>query len=116
MMEPKIKLIDPLLERAEAYSKTSLEILKLKTVLKTADVSATLASRTLFTLVVSFCAFTLNIAVALWLGDLLGKAYYGFLVVAACYVLAALILLILHSFIKGRINNTIIRQLLNERS
>lgn len=112
-MEPKTNLIDPLIERAEAYGKTSFELLKLKTLHKTADVSSTLASRSLFTLIVSFFAFTLNIAIALWLGDLLGKMYYGFLIVASCYALVAVILLIIHPFIKARVSNAIIRQLFN---
>lgn len=112
-MDTKSNLIDPLLEKAEAYSKTSFELLKLKTLDKTADVTSTLVSRSMFTLVMSFFAFTLNIAIALWLGDLLGKAYYGFLIVASCYLLAGVTLLIIHPFIKGRVNNMIIRQLLN---
>jgi hypothetical protein len=112
-METKISAIEPLLEKAEVYSKTSFELFKLKALDKTADVSSTLASRSLFTLVVSFFAFTLNIAIALWLGDLLGKAYYGFLIVASCYALAGAVLLIIHPFIKSRVSNAIIKQLFN---
>ncbi len=112
-MENETKLIEPLIERAEAYSKTSLELIRLKTLDKTADVASTLASRSLFTLIVSFFAFTINIAIALWLGDLLGKAYYGFLIVASCYALVGVILLIIHPFIKARVNNAVIRQLFN---
>ncbi len=112
-METKTDLIEPLLERAESYSKTSFELLKLKALDKAADVSATLFSRSLFILIVSFFAILLNIGIALWLGDLLGKSYYGFLIVASCYALAGIILLIIHPFIKSRVNNAIIRQLFN---
>lgn len=112
-MESKVKLLEPLLEKAEAYSKTSLELLKLKALDKTADITATLISRFLFSLVVLILVFTLNIAIAFWLGDLLGKVYYGFLVVAACYALAGIILLFIHPFIKTRVQNTLIRQMFN---
>ena len=112
-METTTNAIEPLLEKAEAYGKTSFELMKLKALDKTADVSSTLASRGLFTLVVSFFAFSLNIAIALWLGDLLGKTYYGFLIVASCYALAGAVLLIIHPFIKSRANNAIIKQLFN---
>jgi hypothetical protein len=112
-MESKTSFIEPLFERAETHAKTSLELLKLKALDKTADVTSTLISRSLFVIVISFFAFTLNIAIALWLGDLLGKAYYGFLIVAGCYALAGIILLIIHPFIKARANNAIIRQLFN---
>ena len=112
-MEDKSSLIEPLLEKAETYGKTSFELLKLKTLDKTADVASTLASRSLLTIVISFFAILINIGIALWLGDLLGKNYYGFLIVAACYGLAAIILLIIHPFIKSRANNAIIKQLFN---
>lgn len=112
-MEAKTNLLEPLLEKAEAYGKTSFEVLKLKAVDKTAEVSSTLVSRGLFLLLVSFFLFTLNIAVALWLGELLGRAYYGFLVVASCYALAGIILLLIHPIIKARVNNAVIRQLFN---
>ena len=104
-------LIEPLLEKVETYAKTSFELLRLKALAKTADVTSTLFSRSLFILLVSFFAFTINIAVALWLGDVLGKNYYGFLIVAGFYALASIILLIVHPSIKTRVNNTIIRQL-----
>ncbi len=112
-METKTNLIEPLIEKAEAYGKTRFEILKLKTLHKTADVTSTLVSRSLFTILVSFFALTINIAIALWLGEILGKMYYGFLVVASCYALAAIILLIIHPYIKRRINNAVIKQLFN---
>ena len=112
-MDPQKNLIDPLLEKVESYGKTSFELMKLKALAKTADVSSTLFSRSLFILFVSFFAFTINIAVALWIGDLLGKTYYGFLIVSAFYALASIILLIVHPSIKTRINNTIIKQLFN---
>lgn len=110
-METKTNVLEPLLEKAEVYGKTSFELVKLKALDKTADLASTLASRSMFALVVSFFAFTINIAIALWLGDLLGKAYYGFLIVASCYALAGIVLLLIHPFIKSRVNNAVIRQL-----
>jgi hypothetical protein len=53
-MESQTNLIDPLLERAETYSKTSFELMKLKALAKTADVTSSLFSRSLFILLVSF--------------------------------------------------------------
>ena len=112
-METHTNLIEPLLEKVEAYGKTSFELLKLKALAKTADVSSSLISRMLFILFLSFFLLTLNIAAALWIGDLLGKNYYGFLIVAGFYALASVILLIVHAALKTRLNNTIIKQLFN---
>ncbi|MEO6542245.1 MAG: hypothetical protein ABIN74_14680 [Ferruginibacter sp.] len=110
-METKTSLIEPLLERAEAYGKTSFELIRLKALNKTADVSSTLLSRSLFILVISIFAFTINIAIALWLGDLLGKSYYGFLIVSGFYAIVGVILLVAHPSIKASVNNTIIKKL-----
>ena len=112
-MEEKVNLLEPLLEKAEAYTKTSFELIRLKTLDKSADVASTLAVWSIFTVILSFFAITINIAIALWLGEMLGKNYYGFLIVASCYALAAIILLIMQSFIKSRVNNSIIKQLFN---
>jgi hypothetical protein len=112
-MEPTISLIEPLLERAEMYTKTSIELLKLKSIHKTADITSTLISRLLLTIVLSLFVLTLNIGVALWIGDLLEKAYFGFLVVAAFYALIGIVLFFIHPIIKSRLNNSIITQILN---
>lgn len=111
-MEAKANLIDPLIQRVEQYSKTSLELLRLKSLDKTADISSTVFSRLLLIIVLSIFAFILNIAIALYLGDLLGKNYYGFLLVASFYGLASIILFLIHPLIKTRVNNSIITQLL----
>jgi len=112
-MEAKANLLEPLLERVEQYGKTSFELLKLKSVDKTADIVSTLISRLFLAIVLSFFALTLNIAIALWLGDLLGKNYYGFLIVASFYGLIGIILFFVHPRIKVRVNNSIIAQMFN---
>ena len=110
-MEAKGNLIEPLIERIEQYSKTSFELLKLKSLDKTADISSGLISRMLLVIVLSLFALTLNIAIALWLGDLLEKNYYGFLVVASFWALTAIVLFFLHPIIKEHLNNSIITQM-----
>ncbi|OFY91885.1 MAG: hypothetical protein A3K10_05805, partial [Bacteroidetes bacterium RIFCSPLOWO2_12_FULL_31_6] len=84
-MENKIVFIEPLFERAEAYGKTSYELIKLKAVDKTSDVLSTFVSRGAVILVLSMFIVIVNIGIALFLGDLLGKSYYGFFCVAGFY-------------------------------
>jgi hypothetical protein len=55
----------------------------------------------------------LNIGVALWLGDLLGKSYYGFFAVSGFYAVLALFFFIFRDqMIKKPLNNSIINQVL----
>jgi hypothetical protein len=112
-MKASTSFIEPLLERTQEYSKTSFELLKLKSLDKTADLGSTLISRMLFIIVISIFSLTLNIALALWLGDVLGRNYFGFLVVASFYGVVGIGLLLAHPSIKKRISNSIIVQILN---
>ena len=112
-MENKVNMIEPLLERVEQYSKTSFELLKLRSINKMADLCSTLISRILLTIVISLFIITLNIAASLWLGEVTGKNYYGFLLVASFYFVIGIILIIIHPFIKTKMNNSILTQLLN---
>ena len=106
-------MIDPLLEKVEAYGKTTFELLKYKTLDKTAEVSSTLISRIILIVTISFFVMALNIAAALWIGDMLGKAYYGFLIVAGFYAIVSVILLLVHRTIKAKLNDAIVKQLFN---
>lgn len=111
-METKVKSIETLLVRVEDYSKTSIEIMKLKFVDKTADFSSKLISRMFLIIVLSFFVLILNIGIAFWLGELLGKIYYGFLAVAGFYAFVALILAFTHSVLTSRLKNSMIAQFL----
>lgn len=112
-METKENFVELLVERTEEYGRTSFELLKLRSVDKMAKVSASLVSRVLLIIVVTLLTLTLNIAIALWIGDLLGKSYYGFLIVTAFYVLLAILLVCFSQQIKTRVYNSIVTQILN---
>ncbi|HTA26955.1 MAG TPA: hypothetical protein VK809_04160, partial [Bacteroidia bacterium] len=65
-MESKENLLEPLLERAEEYGKTSFELLKLKSADKVAEIVSGIISRSLLILVLSFFLLSVNTAAALW--------------------------------------------------
>ncbi|MFH7002355.1 hypothetical protein [Flavobacterium bizetiae] len=104
-----------LYEKAENYTKTSLELLKLKTVSAVADVLSTLTSRIAVGAVVAFFTLFLNIGISLWLGKVLGEYYYGFFIVALFYLIVAIFMHTLqHKIIKTPIGNMIISSILKE--
>lgn len=105
--------LESLIDNIEDYGKTSIELLKLKSVDKAADVFSSLLSRIVIIVVVALFFLILNVGVALWLGDLTGKSYYGFFIVAGFYALIALVLLALRNkHIKTPIRNYFIDHLL----
>ncbi|HEY0030149.1 MAG TPA: hypothetical protein VGC65_05280 [Bacteroidia bacterium] len=114
-MDTKANFIEPLFERVEEYGKTSFELFKLKTIDKTADITSTFISRTAAILILSMFLLIATIGIAIWLGDLLGKMYYGFFCVAGFYGLLGLVIyFFLHKRIKMSISNSIVSQCLNK--
>jgi hypothetical protein len=112
-MEDQASLFESLIEKGEQYGKTSLELLKLKTLDKSADVTSTLVSWLIVVIFAVLFFLILNIGVALWLGELLGKSYFGFFVVAGFYAVLALLSGIFRKqLIKKPVNNSIINQVL----
>lgn len=112
-MEYQENLIESLIEKGEQYGKTTLELIKLKTVDKSADVVSTLVSWMIVIVLTVLFFLIFNIGLALWIGELLGKSYYGFFAVAGFYALLALIFGIFREqFIKKPVNNSIVTQVL----
>lgn len=105
--------IEMLLEKAEDYGKTTVELMKLKAINSLADIISSFAIRITLITVIALFLFIVNIGVALWIGDLLGKSYYGFFVVAAFYGLLAILLRsYMHKWVKVPVSNFIIEQML----
>lgn len=112
-METPADSIESLFEKAETYGRTTYELSKLKLLETTNIVVTSLIARLSTILMVAMFSFVLSIAIALWLGDLLGKAYYGFFIVAGFYLLAGIILhFFLHRWVKTPISELIIKQAL----
>jgi len=112
-METPADLIESLWEQTEDYGKTSYELSKLKVLESCILIVVSLVAKVGVILVASLFVLVFNIGIAFLLGDLLGKIYYGFFIVAAFYFLAVCILyFFLHKWIKGPISNLIINQVL----
>lgn len=112
-MEYNTDLIEPLLEKFTDYGKTSMELVKLKSIDKTSDILSTLLARLFFVLAVTLFLISVNIAIALWLGDLTGKTYDGFLIVAAFYGIIGIIFYCMQPVMKTRIYDSLIRLMIN---
>jgi hypothetical protein len=112
-MEEKTNLLGSLLDVATDYGETSIELIKLKILDKTTDIVSSLLPLSI--VIVFFLSFLLfvNLGLAFWLGDILGKTFYGFLVVAGCYIIAAIFIRIfLHKWIKRFVGDYMVKRLL----
>jgi hypothetical protein len=115
-MENSITAIEKLIEKAEIYSKTTLELCKYEAVNKLASIISNLAVKMALTIVVSIFMLFVNIGLSFWIGQEMGEVYYGFFVVGLGYLLLAILLYIFReSWIKTPISNFIINEMKNEK-
>ena len=112
-MEDNAKLIEELLEKAAKYGKASYELAKLKALDKTSDVvSSFIPNSVVFILIGSFLLF-LNLGLAFWLGEILGRTYFGFFVIAGFYAVTGIVMhFFMHKWLKKTVGNYFIKQLL----
>lgn len=112
-METQINLIEALFERVQSYTKTTYELSKLKLLETSTIIVTSLIAKLSVILMLSLFVLVLNIGIALFLGELLGKSYYGFFIVAAFYLVVGIVLhFFLHNWIKKPISELIINQAL----
>jgi len=112
-MENKEITLENLFENVEQYSKTSFELYKHKAIYEIASLSSSLSVRFILVIVVTLVSLFVSIGIALWLGDVLKKNYYGFFIVALIYVsIWILLFLFKKKLIREPINNMVIKSML----
>jgi len=110
-MEDNTNAIETLFENATDYSKTSFELIKLKTIDKTSDVISTIIPHSIVFVFVASCMLFLNLGLAFWFGEMLGQVFYGFFLIAAFYIVLGTVLhFFMHTWLKKMIQNYIIKQ------
>jgi hypothetical protein len=112
-MEKPGELIEALYERVEKYSTLNIKLAKLKAIETASKVAITLIAKLSVVVVLIIFVLVLNTGVALFLGECLGKLYYGFFIVALFYLILGIILhFFLHKWLKKPISSMIISQIL----
>ena len=114
-MENNTSTIEVLFERVEDYTRTTIDLVKLNAVDKTADVLSSLLSRLTVSIVFVMFGFLVNIGLSFWIGELVGKIYYGFFIVSSIYLVLAIVLYIVKDkVLKMPISNFIIAKMLKK--
>ncbi len=113
-MEEPNNLIDPLLEKMEAYGRIIFKLHKYKAIEKMADISSTLLIKIMAVILLFLFLCCISVGMCLWLGELLGKSYYGFFCVSLIYGITGLIFLIFKNLrFKNRLYSFIISLIIN---
>lgn len=112
-MEDNTNIFESLFESAVDYTKTGYELVKLKAVDKTSDVVSSLISHYLVVIIVGSLGLFVSLGLAFWLGEILGKVYFGFFAVAVLYAILGLVIhFLLHQAFKKFIADYIIKKML----
>lgn len=113
-MENKANSFEALFERAGDYFETRLELLKLKSVDKWSEAVSSFASGLAVLFIFLFSLIIFSIGLALWLGEIIGKSYYGFFIVGGAYlVIGFIVYLFRKQLIKSAVANSFIGKALN---
>jgi hypothetical protein len=112
MMETTPNSLETLFESVEAYGKTTYELSKLKALDATTTVASSLISRLVIMMLATLFVFVLSTGMALMIGEIVGKTYYGFFIVAAFYLIAVIVAhYTLGNVVKKSMSNLILSQL-----
>lgn len=113
-MENETNSIETLLKKTGDYLEAKVELMKLKAVDKATAVTSSMLSSVILIVIVFLMLTTLNIGIAVWLGDLLGEVYYGFFLVSAFYLLVAVLLYLFRSkWMKKPFRDILVRKMLD---
>lgn len=106
--------IQSLLDRSKDYIETRLELIKLKAIDKSADVISSTASALVMIVSLLFFFIFLNIGLGLLIGELMGKSYYGFFILAAIYLITGLLFKSMgDKWVKVPVSSMLIKKLFN---
>lgn len=109
--------IETLLERAENYTNSTIELFKLNAIDRTADVISSLISRLAILIAIALSVLIISIGVAVLVGNLFGNYFWGFFIVGGFYALIAILLnAFRHSLIKIPVSNSLIKQMLKQKN
>jgi hypothetical protein len=114
-MKDKVIIVEMLIEKIEQYGKTNFDLFRLKAIDKVTDVFASVATRLVFFSIIILFFMLITIGLSLYIGDLLGKSYLGFFVMAGFYFVVGLIFYIIRHTLDDSFNNFLINQIFKEK-
>ncbi len=102
-----------ILDQAEQYIKTSMELYTLRLTGKIAKIVSTLVTQLVIGVLAMIVLFMLSMFLAFWIGDMMGRPYLGFLMIGGVIGLVTWILYLKRDkLIRKPVMNDIISEIL----
>lgn len=113
-MEDKSK-IEQIYERVEQYVLTTVELYKLKALQKLAETATSIVTSLMMVIFGLFFLVFVSIGLAVYLGEVLGKMHFGFMIVAGIYLIFTLIVYALRAkVLKDKVSTYIVRKIFKD--
>ena len=113
-MEDQSK-IQQIYQHVEQYVATTAELYKLKAFQKVAKVATSVITSVLMAFFGILFLLFVSIGLAVYLGEVMGRMHYGFMIVAGIYLLLAIIIYALSArVLKDKFNTMIVRQIFKD--
>jgi hypothetical protein len=113
-MENKTTSIEALFYKLKEYGDTRLDLFKLKSINKASGFFSSVIMGLILVGILLLVLTFISVGAALLIGSLLGKAFYGFFIVALIYLIIGLILFSgRQKILKAPISNKLIKQLMD---
>ena len=110
---PMVK-VDTLYTKVEDLIKSSIALTTLKLKARMALFMSTFAISLIVIAVVILIVLFLNIGLALWVGEMLGKSYLGFFMIGFVYFISMIIFrLFFYKMLKAKVSNLVIQNIMN---
>ena len=114
-MEKETSPIESLLKKTGDFLETKVELLKLQAGEKATGIGSSLVSAIILIIIVGIMLLTLNIGIALWIGELLGEVYFGFFIVSGFYLLVGLLMYAFRSqWLQKPFHDRLVKKMLNK--
>ena len=111
--EDSMDSVEELFQRTGEYLETRVDLAKLKAIDKSSDVISSLAASVVIVLFFLLFILSVNIGVAIWIGESLGKIFYGFFIVAGFYAIVGFILYLFRDkWLKSPVSKLIIEKVI----
>jgi hypothetical protein len=113
-MESNPTNVEELFQKVKDYADVRIDLFKLKTINKVSGSVSSFLTTIVITVIFCIVFLCITIGLALWIGDCIGKAYYGFFIVGGAYLIIGLVLYSLRGkLIKSYISQKLIKGLID---
>jgi len=116
-MEEHATMFESLVDRAETYAKTNIDLLKLKATDKVSDTVSSVVVNVIYVFLALLIFPMLNFGAAIWISEEIGVSYSGFFIVAGFYILVFILVFAFRKKLIGDpVKNAIISSMLYNKN